>query len=325
MAEDVTPPADEPVDKGLPADVAADRAEVEKAKRDEVEARARRLGWKDKHEFDRPPERWVDAQTYMERGEAALPVLRENFHRVESMLSAEQQQTRTLREDVAGLRTAFDHMAQMAHTSEQRAYERAKRDFQVEKRDLEERIDRSAAAADVQGARTAREALASLREPAPPQAPLQPAAPRPPQPAGPDPSELAAVRNFTARERWFKTPENPNGNDEATEFAGARYSALQRSQPGLTHEERLERVRDAVQTRFAELFGNPAREAPARVASPSLGGAPSPRPGTGTRWEDIPAADRPAAEKMLTDVNRGRKDGKTFTKGEYAELYFKQR
>ncbi len=56
----------------------------------EVEARAREMGWKPKEEFELDPARWVDAETYVKRGEDVLPLLRAN--------------NRKLSEDVVSLR-----------------------------------------------------------------------------------------------------------------------------------------------------------------------------------------------------------------------------
>ena len=50
----------------------------------EVESKARHLGWVPKDEFRGNPEKWVDADIFVERGEHIMPILRENNKRLES-------------------------------------------------------------------------------------------------------------------------------------------------------------------------------------------------------------------------------------------------
>lgn len=300
------------------------------------EERARRLGWKDKHEFDRPPERWVDAKTFIERGETALPVLRENLHRIEGMLGASEARNRDLGAQVAALNASVDHLRELALNADRAAFDRAKREFEGQKRYLEAAIANGAAKADVDTVRRATEALTQLREPAPPKAvptpttmPGVPGAAATPPPTAPsvNPVEAAAVQAFVAGEKWFRSRERDAagvGDMEATEFATSRYSTIQRTRPDLTPAEQLAEVKRSVQRRFPELFENPARAAAGAVAAPNGGTGSAPRRADSERrWEDIPAADRAIAEKTIADVNKGRKDGKTFSKADYAAMYWK--
>lgn len=289
-----------------------------------IEARARASGWKDRDEFDRPPERWRSAKEFLEVQDRNVPVLRENLHRVEAQLGTLQATNAGLKDEVSGLRVAFEHVQSLAMTAEQRAYERAKTDFAKEKREIEARIDTAAATADVAGVKTAREALSALKEPVmvrtepPPKVRTEVA---PANPAG-DPVETAAVQAFAAENRWFKSSSHPDGNDEATEYASARYGTLQRTRPDLNHAQRLVEVKKSVSARFPELFTAPGAGSPQRVAAPSGGGPSRSGPSVGKSWNDVPSEDRAAAAKIISDVNKGRKDGKKFTEAEYAALYF---
>ena len=50
---------------------------------EDAEDRARRMGWVPQEEFRGDPNRWVDAETFLERGENELPILRERLRKME--------------------------------------------------------------------------------------------------------------------------------------------------------------------------------------------------------------------------------------------------
>ncbi len=295
----------------------------------DFEARARELGWKDRSEFDRPPARWVDAKTFIERGESALPILKENLHRLENVVVPLRAENQELKAQISALGASVDHLRDLALNADRNAFERAKREFDTQKRNLETAIDDAAAKADVATVRTAREALATLQPPTPTIARQpQPDPRQAPGPSGPqvDPVEQSAVANFVASEKWFRTRDRDalnEGNAEASDFAGAAYTRVKRERPDLAPAAQLLEVKKAVSKRFPEIFANERAERPASVSAPSGGNGIRQSSSSGARWEDIPSADRTLAEKMIADVNKGRKDGKTFSKAEYATMYFK--
>lgn len=299
----------------------------------ELERRARLHGWKDKTEFDRPPERWVDASTYLRRQDENLPVLKENLHRIEAKLGNTETQNRELASQVAGLTAAFDHMSSMAMSAEQRAYDRAVKDLIERKRVLEGELDTAVATADVPKARSARDAIMSLQMPAPPaKVPLPQARPTAAPAPGVDPSEKAAVDSFTANEKWFemRSPDGATvvrqGNRAATLVAADEYGRLARARPDMTPQERLAAAKRAALDAFPGLDGLERSNTggPSRVATPSGGNGARPQgSGSGRSWGDIPAEDRSAMQKSIDDVNRGRKDGKKATQAEFAAIYWK--
>ena len=282
------------VDSGteIPGETRPNESDPVVAEALETERRARLYGWKDKTEFDRPPERWKPAKEFLETQETNLPVLKENLHRLEGKFGQTEQSLREVTDRLAGMTAAFEHMQGLAMTAEQRAFERAKKEFEREKTDLERTIDQAAGQADVTTVRNARQALAQLREPTPPAAPeRRPAPARVETAPAQDPAETAAITAFTASEKWFRT--------------------------------RLSEVREAVSQTFPRLFAAPGGNDPVRVAAPSTTGPGRSTTLSGRGWNDIPAEDRSAAKKIIDDVNRGRKDGKKFTEAEYASTYWK--
>lgn len=106
-----------------------------------AEDRAMAMGWTPKAQFKGDPERWVDAETFIKRGEEFLPFLKANNKRLEQALERANRDIKMLSE----------HHSKTA----QREYQRAMNDIQA-------RLDDAAANGDVQGVRDATDELVEL-------------------------------------------------------------------------------------------------------------------------------------------------------------------
>lgn len=111
-----------------------------------AEDRAMAMGWTPKSQFKGDPERWVDAETFVKRGEEFLPFLKANNRRLEQAL----ERTR------ADLKQLADHHSKTAA----REYQRALNDIQA-------RLDEAAANGDVQGVREATDELVEFSKESP--------------------------------------------------------------------------------------------------------------------------------------------------------------
>jgi hypothetical protein len=83
----------------------------------DIESKAKELGWAPKEEFRGDPEKWIDAETYVRRGEELMPLLKANNKRMseelhtvkeqlkqnEELLKASQESIEALKEFNAGL------------------------------------------------------------------------------------------------------------------------------------------------------------------------------------------------------------------------------
>lgn len=67
----------------------------------EVEARAKEMGWAPKEEFRGDPEKWIDAETYVRRGEELMPILKANNKRQSEELRAIQTELKQTKELLA--------------------------------------------------------------------------------------------------------------------------------------------------------------------------------------------------------------------------------
>jgi len=67
----------------------------------DVETQARALGWSPKDHFKGDPRHWVDAETYLNRGEQIMPILRQNNRKLEGELTATKSELAALKERLA--------------------------------------------------------------------------------------------------------------------------------------------------------------------------------------------------------------------------------
>jgi hypothetical protein len=73
---------------------------------------ATNLGWTPKEKFRGDPAKWVDAQTYVERGHQIMPILRKTNARLETELATVRGELPALRETVKELRESLKTMTE---------------------------------------------------------------------------------------------------------------------------------------------------------------------------------------------------------------------
>src|SRR5712664_3093014 len=74
----------------------------------EVKAEATSHGWVDKAEFKGDPAKWVDAKTFLERGQTFIPFLKAESGRLRQGLEAERQARLKLEADLAASRASIE-------------------------------------------------------------------------------------------------------------------------------------------------------------------------------------------------------------------------
>lgn len=108
----------------------------------DYEAEAKQHGWTPKDDFKGDPSRWVDAETFVERADQVMPLLRKQNE-------ALKREMETLKKDV---RRASEHFGK----AEERAYARALADLTAKQ-------DAAAEDGDVETVRAVRKEIADLR------------------------------------------------------------------------------------------------------------------------------------------------------------------
>lgn len=237
---------------------------VQAAPEQSPEDRALTMGWTPKEQFKGDPEKWVDAETFVKRGEEFLPFLKANNKRLERELEKAGAQ-------IAKLDKAVKSSVEYMSKAEQRGYERAKREAEAE-------LDRAAQAGDVEGVKAATKELVDLERDQG----------KPKNDNGWTPDFAEAVDDFKAANPWY-------GTDRAmTAFA----HEIERELVGqnVPDKQRLTKIAEAVKAEFPHKFTNPRREQAASVEGASLGQR---RASKG--YADLPADARQMCDELVRD------------------------
>jgi len=94
----------------------------------QIEAEALKMGWKPKEKFTGPEGKWVDAKTYVERGEQILPIV--------------QSQLRKTREELAEVRKAAQEWTELQKAAQEREVSEWKAKFEQAVKDKAEAISK---------------------------------------------------------------------------------------------------------------------------------------------------------------------------------------
>lgn len=227
----------------------------------DVEARARRWGWRPQEEFRGPKDKWVDAREFVERGENDLPILRERLRVADTREAKRERDVKELTDKVTEMGGVLSEFAEFSRSSEQRAYERARKDLKAE-------IQEAVADGNVEKFNEKQAELDNLEQTAPkpkasaaaqPAAPAAPAAPA--TPAKPQISEVVQTWLDDKDNDWFHKNAGMSG------YATARHG--ENIANGMSEAESLRAVSEDVRKTFPSHFENPARKAPGSVTPPS--------------------------------------------------------
>ena len=205
----------------------------------QLEARARAMGWTPKDEFKGDPSKWRDAGEYVKRGETEVPLLRAQNKRLEAKIGE--------------LSTTVREMGEYLSKTEQRAYDRAIAD-------LKEQRKAALAAGDGDAFEKADDQIKEIERDV-----AAKAAKRADKADdGADPVYI----EWESRNTWLKDPEL----SEYAEFAAQK---LRAGGERATGAEFLDLVAKKVKDQFPAKFTNPRRESAQSVE----GSAPARRGG----------------------------------------------
>lgn len=205
----------------------------------QIEARARAMGWTEKAEFKGDPAKWRDAAEFVERGENLLPLVKAQNKRLEREVAELKQTTREL----------GDYLSK----TEQRAYDRALADLKQQRKE-------ALAAGDGDAFEKADEQIKTVEREA-----AEKAAKRAEKKDnGPDP----VYAEWESRNAWLK-------DSELSEYAEFAAQKLRANGEKATGAEFLDMVTAKVKAQFPAKFTNPRRE----TAQAVEGSAPAARRG----------------------------------------------
>lgn len=215
----------------------------------EIETRARHMGWAPKEEFKGDPDKWVDADEFVKKGENIMPILKERNRALEAKVS---EMERTLNE-----------LREFHSKAEERAYKRALEDIKAKRKE-------AIANGDADAFEEAETQMEELRESR--------------QKVVEKPDKKAPSPEFV---EWHSQNEWYGADQKATAYAESIAHFLMTENPRYAHDQKafLNAVKEEVAKKFPEKFGNPRRSSGPSVEgdSKALGGK------RGKTFNDLPA------------------------------------
>lgn len=308
--------ADEEFDDEL--DEALDPGEPSEETQDQLEARARTMGWKPQVEYRGDPRRWTDARTFIAHGEETLPILRDQNRRMsEKQVALEGRltdQARTISEQAAAIQDTM----KLARQANDAGYSRAMRELTDKRLEAVESGD-TASFTQVQ---EEIDAMVKARsEPTPtPVVVTKPAA---------DPAIVAldpAITAFVAANPWFNT------NPVLTKAMIDMHNAVIAESPLMDVADQLKVAKERLAKTFPSVAPAPAadpaeepeivpNERPrlrARQPTPPDAGDRRPRVPTGAMISSLTdPAERAQARKAFENIQR---QDPSFTEQEYMAM-----
>jgi hypothetical protein len=305
-----------------------------------VEAVARVQGWKPLAEFRGDPAKWVPADTFMARGIETPAILAERnnvlagrLSRTEGMLDRTRQELGGKLDEALG---TVATMTQMMRTSEQRAYERAKRDIKAE-------MEKAVASGDAAAFSRLDAQRDELERTKPADTPL--VVPRRETTTTPPPGPVEdhrdanhpAVKRFLETHRWYDPSQQRTDRDQIMmAYTDTVLAGLRATQPNVPLAEHIEHVEQELRARFPDKFRatvanghdpDDRRQEPASV-TPSSASVPTRRTAQRFTFDTMPKESKDAYAKyegQLKSYNetRGIKH-EPLSKDQWASDYWSQ-
>lgn len=277
----------------------------------EIEAQAYAKGWRPLDQYRGPAGRWVDAQTFLQRGEDFEPFIKAERNRLRSANVAMEAEVRELREMVTGQSAQLKQLLDYSRTASKRGYNQAVAELKQQQRAAVAEGDTARFDQIDQQLEQMQEVREEAREPEPPP-------PVPQQNVDVDP----AYGVFLRENAWFRS-------DRLLSSAMiAEHNAIIEESPGMPLIDQLELAKRAVMTRFPKKFGlsaAPAQEPAPPVRRPAGTLAPrrqTPTPpapdGNATFASIADPADRTEARKGFAIAKKSMPDLK---EAEYVEMF----
>ena len=284
----------------------------------DYETEARLMGWHPKEEFRGNPDDWVDARTFITRGEQQLPILRENNRKLQARVRRTDDDNAELRQQMTEMRDSLSTMRTMLERGQEVGYQRAKAEFEAQMRDAVRNGDE----AKFDHIQVEMEKLDEQHEKI-----IAPVEKKDPPPAKP---KLPGTPEF---QDWFENNKDWILADPVLKEAANEASRqLDQSDDPLPQAEYWERVTEMVQTKFPRRFAKatggtvpppredggdpPAQRHAASVLRPGGGG---PRIATKTGIDSI--SDPNERKEAKAAFARIQKQIPDYTETEYMRVY----
>ena len=263
----------------------------------EVQKTAESMGWIPPSRFKGDPERFIDADVYVKRGEEVLPIVREQNKRLHSELDTLKRESAQTRQALERAQKAIDQMEEVHTVATQKAVEDARRQLKAQ-------LAAASEAGDHEGVAELTDQLTKMPEAV--------KAPKPDQQAAPKPfTPPAEMLEWNKENAWFGT------NKRKTALALGIAQELRDA--GDTSEGRA--FFDKVTTELDKELGTGTPD-PVDKVSGARGGSESPA-GSRGGYASMPADARAACDADARRFVGERKKYKTMAdwRTRYAEIY----
>lgn len=97
-----------------------------------VEQEARTLGWVPVEEFKGDPARWVDADTFVERGKTIMPILKKNNQHLESLVNSQKVELERMRSMVDASQESIAELKEVHAQAMKSAIEKTRKEVMTE-------------------------------------------------------------------------------------------------------------------------------------------------------------------------------------------------
>lgn len=274
----------------------------------DIEQEAAQLGWVPRDQFKGDPDKWTDAETFVQRGKEIMPILRKNNERLQTDLAAVKGQLSEVQQALGDAKEAMEAFREYHDRTAKEAYEKAIRDLTQQKKE-------ALRDGDVDTVVEVDEALMTLRDSAP--KPLVKSTPPAPAPvAAPsqqaEPPELVAWKQENSD--WVDV------NREATLYGASIAQFIKASRPELTGKAFLDEVALEVRNKFPAL----SKSAPTSKVDSGSHGASS--ASGGKSYNSLPPDARAACDRMAERLVGPNRAFKTIAewRAKYVADYFQE-
>jgi hypothetical protein len=252
---------------------------------EKMEQKARDMGWRPLEEFKGQEDRWVDAETFVERGETIMPILKERLGKMETTLNS-------LRDENVKVTGSLHKLADWHRGTWKRQYNKALQTIQDDKRAAVSEADNDRYAALEEQERNL----------------IQEAAEEHPDELSEGGQTIPEYTEFQLKNEWY-------GSDhEMTMYANGLQAILVQHEGFTDNETFFQEIEKRVRSRFPEKFRNDNQALPPAVEGSGGEGVGA---GVGDKrvWGDIPREHQAAYNLNFTDI---------MTKEDYAKEYWLQ-
>lgn len=242
---------------------------MNQATEDQIEDRARAVGWAPKEEFRGDPDKWVEANVFLERADKDMGLLKSNNEKLHETVGV-------LRDEISEMKSTFssfkDYHQESVETAKKQGYEKARADL----------VRRQKAAVE-DGDSAAFDRLEADKQK------LDDDYHKPPPATESKPQVNGDFAGWARDNSWYgDDPIMRADADALGQFVQSRY-------PGLQGRAFFDKVTEEIKLRHPQKFNNVNRDAPATVTE----GGEAPKRRQAKNYTNLPSDAKAACDKYV--------------------------